>query len=113
MQGRDCIEQEGVYIKTQVRKVYLTHVLDDEVFRLDVLFCKQTPGMHSAATKAQVLSAPLHSSTHTSMLTDIWHLDVRPSLQQMSHVHVKSVIVCRCNIFKKSMAYCIIVQCQC
>ena len=39
---------------------YLTNILNDELFRLNILLGKQAPSVHPTAPKPQVLGPPLH-----------------------------------------------------
>ena len=44
------------------KRIHLANILNDELFRFNVLLGKEPPGMHPAAPKTQILCAPLHSA---------------------------------------------------
>lgn len=49
---------------------HLAHILHDELFRLNVLFGKETPGMNRAPPKTQVLCATLYQNVLMYMMAD-------------------------------------------
>ena len=46
---------------------YLTNILNDEFFRLDILFGKQAPSVHPTSPEPQVLGPPLHANTQVAL----------------------------------------------
>ena len=69
-----------------LKRIHLTHILNDELFSFNVLLGKEPPGMHPAAPKAQILCAPLHS-TGPLVVEGSATAETYPSRQAMHQRH--------------------------